>query len=1124
MNRIFRGGLLLIASVFCAGSLFAQSTGTIVGTVTDPAGSAVPSAQITITNNATGSVRTLQSNATGAYSAADLRNGTYTVQAVVPGFKTYERTNVVLDVDATLRIDVLLQVGATRDSITVEANALQVQSDTNEVSTVITGQQITQLDTNGRNPIQLATLVPGASASLPDFNAPTALSSNNNISFNGQRPQHNLWMIDGGENYDRGSGGGMIVSPSPDSLAEFRVLASNYSAEYGQASGGTVSIALKSGTKDFHGGAWEFFRNDALDANNFFSNESGSAKPELRYNAFGFNIGGPVFIPKVYNQSRQKTFFFYNQEWRRLIQGGEILVPAVPAAELTGNFGGFNKAITVPQTTDPAAIAKFAQFGLVPGQAFPGNVIPSGLIDPNAALVVKAGLFPSPNAPNSQFSQAAPVPTDLREEIVRIDHQFTDNLAIMGHLIYDSSQNNYATSLWASSTYPTVGTLLTAPSYSAVVHLTQTINPTLLNEVSYNFNGNVLSIVPTGNYAKPAGYNVQELFPSNTLNRLPQINIGSPYGVNYQTASWPWNNDYRSHQVKDDLSWNRGNHNLKFGGSWQGEWKKQDIFGNTNGNYNFNGNATGNSFSDFLLGYASSYNELDIQDAVSIFSTTLSFYGVDNWHVSKRLTINLGARYEYVPHAYDQNGRLANFYPGLYNQANRPQFNADGSLNPNGPGFSTVPGISLSSVPFYLNGVGLAGKNGIPQGLVKNTFANIAPRVGFAYDLAGDQKTIVRGGFGMFYERIQGNDVYNMGPNPPFSFNPSPNNVYFSNPSVSDQTGLQAAAPTFPGSFTALAYTDYKLPTSMQYSFQLQRQLGQATVASIGYVGSSNYHQPDVREINPVPINDPNRLAICGANCGYTGTVYNANLDRMYPGFSNISLTESSTHSVYNSLQISVMYRAIHGLTLQGAYTYSHEIDDTTGDLNQLSDPFNRELDRASGDFDRRHVAVFSYVYELPFFRNSHHAAVKSILGGWELSGITMFETGTPLNITLSYDNLGLGGGTTSRPNVVSGVSYPQTVNQWFNPGSFTAPAPLQFGDAGRNSLYGPGRDNWNMSLFKAFQFSERARLEFRFESYNTFNHTQFNGVNTTFGNSNFGSVNSVYDPRVLQLGAKFLF
>ncbi len=1123
-SRIRLGiGFCSLALLLClGGTANAQETATILGNVTDQSGAIVPQATVAITNTDTRSTRTVSSNQSGSYNAPDLPIGRYSVKVTAAGFKAYEQTSVTLNVNATLRVDATLQVGQAQETVTVEANAVQVQVDTSEQSNVINGTQITKLDTNGRNPVQLATLVPGSSGNLPDFNAPTALASSENISFNGQRSQHNVWRIDGGEAYDRGSGGGLEVNPSPDALAEFRVLASNYSAEFGAGSGATINMALKNGTKDYHASAWEFNRNDFFDATDFFANRNGTGKPKLRYNAYGFNIGGPVYIPKIYTK-REKTFFFYNMEWRKLIQGSQLTATAIPAAEFGGNFSGLTTPIKVPTTTNPAFLAKLPA-GLTPGSAFPGNIIPASLIDPNANAFLATGALPKPNTADGRFSQAAPVPTNLREEIVRIDHNFTDKLAVMGHLVYDSSDQSYATSLWSGDTYPTIGTLLTAPSYSAVVNLTYSISPTVVNEVTYNFNGNKLHINPTGIYQRPSDFNVPEYFPANNLNRLPTIQFGNPYNVNYDTASWPWNNVYGAHVFGDNLSWTKGNHNLAFGGSYIRSYKQQDIFGNTNGLFNFDGSATGNSFADFLLGDAASYQELQIQDAVNIRFNQFALYAEDNWRLSKRLTLNLGLRWEGIPHAYDTNGRLSNFEQGLYNYANAPQFNSNNSLNPNGPGFATVPGTALSNVPFYLNGVTLAGKNGAPQGLVQNHWNNYGPRVGFAYDVAGDQKTVLRGGMGMFYERIQGNDVYNMGPNPPFSNNPKASFVQLSNPNINYQSGQVATAPTFPSGFTSLAYSDYKIPVAIQYSFGIQRQITQASVLNVAYVGSKDYHQPDVRNINTLPVDSPQRLAVCGGNCGLST---NANPDqyRIFPGFSNISETEAASNSSYNSLQLSYNWRNNSGLSLQGAYTWSHELDYTSGDTNQLSNPFDRSYDYASGDLDRRHTAVFSYVYDLPFFAHSQ-GFVHAAFGGWELSGITIFQSGLPLNPTLGKDNLGLGGGTTSRPNAVGAVSYPQSVDAWFSTASFAAPGNLQFGTAGRNSINGPGRDNWNVALFKSFPIPGREgmHLEFRGETYNTFNHTQFNGVTTTFTDSNFGKVNSTWDPRIIQLGAKFVF
>jgi hypothetical protein len=452
---------------------------------------------------------------------------------------------------------------------------------------------------------------------------------------------------------------------------------------------------------------------------------------------------------------------------------------------------------------------------------------------------------------------------------------------------------------------------------------------------------------------------------------------------------------------------------------------------------------------------------------------------------------------------------------------------AAGTLNP--AALSTFS--STGSEQFYLNGIREAGVNGFPRGNVQNTYNTWEPRVGFAYDLAGNGKTVVRAGFGMFFERVQGNDVYNAALNPPFAYIPSANNVYFSNPNTSALTGV-TTAQSFPSNLTNIKY-NYPPPGTADYSFGLQHQLAPSIVAVLQYVGSDGWDQNNDRQINTLPLVDA--AGSYATREGVSNGTLNPNEYRNFPGFSNINQEENETNFNYNSLQAGVRMENRHGLTTQVAYTWSHNISEVTNDLGGLSDPYDAKYDRASDTgFDRRHVFNVSYVYAIPFFQKSSNLAAREILGGWEISGITAASSGLPQYITYTgTDTLGLGGGTTNRPNKVAPVSYPKTVGAWFSASSFAAPVapwnggPNQgFGNAGRDSVVGPGIFNWNLSLFKTIPLTshEGPRIELRFESFNTFNHVEYQNLDTNTGDGNFGAVTGDYGPRLLELGGKFVF
>ncbi len=1111
---------------------YGQGTATIVGTVTDQTGAVVPNAQLTITDIENGFVRSTASNSTGNYSAPELPNGHYQIQVVAPGFKNYDQKNITLNVGDTIRIDARLEVGTVGQSVTVEANALQVQADTSDVSQTITSTQIENLATNGRNVLQLTTLVPGASSNMPDFDSPGAQFQNRNIYFNGMRQDANNWIIDGGEAYDRGGGGILIVSPSQDAIQEFTISTSNYAADLGNSSGGMTSMAIKSGTRRFHGSGWEFNRNDALDAYSFLSKQQAKpTKPELRYNTFGFNLGGPI----EFKSSNPKTFFFYNQEWRREINGGSIFKQVPTAANLAGNMTGLG-TIYVPNTTDPAAIAKFAAVGLKPGDPFPNDTIPASLIDPVADVYIKAGYFLPPNTADGQnYFSSANTSTNYHEEIARVDHQFNEKFTLFADVIYDSLSQQAPTVAWTSNTFPTVGSLENVPSWAGVVHATMNLRPNLLNEAAFNENGNNILITNTGLWKAPSGFTTTPIFNSNTINKIPGIDLINPYNVNMDNGNWPWTNTWRSNQGKDDLSWTRGAHNLKFGFAWLHGHKNQKIFEDTAGTYKFDGTATaasigkqgtpGVGLADFLLGDSSNFSQGELQDFVSIAFNTFSSYAIDNWRASKRLTLNLGLRWEGLPHAYDTNNRASNFYPNLYNPADAAQFTTptSGALNTSGPGFTTVPGVKLSNVPFYLNGVGLAGRNGIPRGLVDNHWTTFAPRIGFAYDVYGSGKTILRGGFGIFYERNGGNEEYNMGTNVPFSNSGTTIYPYLDTVTTSWTNGLSAGqSPTTPQGITGIQ-KKYPITGVYQYNLGLQQQLRNNMVFTLAYVGNTSDHLSQTADINLVPANDPNRLLICGGNCGVS-TGYNANYDRPYRGFSSVNIVENEGNAHYDGLQSTFRATAWRNLTMGATYTFSHAWDVIDAQLfNNLDDPMNPGYQYGTSGFDRRNIATVNFDYNLPFFENAH-GFTKTAAGGWTISGVVFMQSGNPISVNAANDNLGFGGNTTNHADLVGTINYPHTFKHWYDPSAFAQPAALTWGNAPKSIVKGPGRDNWNLSLYKDFRFKESAGLQLRAETFNTWNHTQFTGVNNSLNGSTAGQVNNTADPRIFQLGGRIYF
>jgi len=1195
----------------CAGA-FAQANSAINGLVSDQTGAVVSGAKIELIDLATAVTRETVSDGSGLYEIAGLNAGTYDMHVVASGFETYTKKGIVVDISATFRVDVTLTVGSASTTVTVAAEALTVQADSNVVSTLINEQQITELPTNGRNIISLATLGLGVSGNLPAMENPFSVNSNWQISFNGLSQAHNVWIVDGAEDYDRGAGGKMSIMPSQDALNEFQVLSSNFAPEYGYGSGAAVTMAIKNGTSKFHASAWEFDRNDALDSRDYF-NTAPQPVSELRYNIFGFNGGGPFYIPGHYNSAQKnKTFFFYNQEWRKMVNG----VPTTPLQTLPAGDEATSQAaftyqvpsyapgpqfctapvysaaapgftcpagdanplgqIVVPTVPASSALGQtISADGLTMGQPFPKNQIPANLLDANALLFNTLKDLPAATNPaNDTYTPVGGhLPINISEELFRVDHNFNDKWSVFGHFVHDSNVSQQATPEWQSDTYPTVGSNFSNPSYSSVIKLTGSLTTNVLLEAGLGYDGNKIAIIPIaeagGTFVKPSAWSTGTYFPAanDVGNRLPNIHLAT-VGNTWGPGNDPWTNGAEDYNENFALSVVKGKHSLKFGGGYNRYTKNQVIGKDSEGDYYFDdqwegptksepnqnqplGALTGDSYLDFLLGLANGAN-LESQGNVAFsqsnanpinhyVNNTISVFGMDNWHITPRLSVQFGIRYDAMPHVFERNNQVSNFEPVLYQPALAATFNADGSFASTSPGLQS---FTLSGVPtsFYMNGVAIAGQAGIPRALVKNDYNTIMPRLGFSYDLLGTGKTILRAGFGTFYERVQGNDIYDAAGAPPFISTPGANNVEFTNPSTNWSTGGTASAPSFPQGYNSLN-VHYPDPGVAEYSLGVQHEILPALVLTTQYVGNLAWDQNTWIPSNNFPLSTPltTREAFAGGSLD-SGQV---NSLVSYPGIGGINLQSNATTGTYNSLQVGLRQENKWGLSYGAYYTWSHQIDSTQTSVdvdnnNPAFNPWNLKYDKGSGSLDRRQILNMNYEYKLPFFAHSS-GLMRDIAGGWEIAGNIISESGLPWfgNVAPKSpygDTVGLGGGYSIRPDLTGKVTYVKANTaggyQYVSNTNFAPPTKaweggpnLGFGNSGKDAVVGAGNSNFNTSIYKSFAFGETAHFEFRADAFNTFNHPQFNGLlSNNPQNKNFGIVNSDLAPRQFELGGKIVF
>lgn len=1116
--RLGIGSTTLQISLMLIASAFAQEiTGNISGNVTDPSGSVIPNATVTAVNTGTGVPRTTQTTSAGIFFLNNLPVGNYKLSVESTGFKRYEASNVRLDVNDRLNFAIRLEIGALTEAVEVSAAAVQLQTETGEVSNLIGASQTQAMPLNGRVFSQLVDLVPGVVSESGRVGGGTGLDSDTNVAINGSQTNSNLWLIDGQNNMDIGSNAGNVVTPPLDALEEFKVLRNNFSAEFGQVTGGVINVVTKSGTKNFHGSAYEFFRNDKLDANDFFLNSSGSPKSELRYNNFGYVLGGPFWIPGLYNQDKSKDFFLASYEGRRTVRGN-VATDNVPTLRQRNGILDPTCSVTpAPCTVQPAD----PQEQTLQGEA---NVDPS-LIDPNAKAILER--YPLPNASYAtagfNFIASENTGTIDNVQLYRWDHNFSEKAALMVRLMgEDQGLAGINSQLWGDDNFPSVNSDWQFTAKNAVAKFTYLITPRMVNDFQFGYTNNYIHF-QTGKssdatLASRAGFTYTELFPQ-TSGSFPGFNGVDGFGTVQHFA--PFTNREALLQWKDDIAYTFGAHNLKFGAFIGRSRKREPANG---GEDDTAGIITASSFGDLLLGNLANYQEEQTLNPVYDRWSDGALYVQDTWKATHALTLDLGLRWQYLGQVYSARNNIANFFPSHYDPSKCSQA-------------AFLPGDLIDpTLCDTLNGIVTPSSSNIPsRALVRNHWNDWEPRLGIAWSPLN--KFVFRAGGGMFHGRDAISQTSALGQLPPNDRTATLNNVTFSQ--------LAPFNPATPQPPTLLGSLDptYFNPLSYQYSAGFQYQAARDTVIELNYVGSHQIHQGRNRDINQIPYND--------LLSAYQGTL-NPDFYRPFLGYSQIYVNGRDGTTRYNSFQLFANRRFAAGLEFQVAYTWSRLISDTINRdtesrASPAQDAFNLRAEKALANQDQPQTFTVNYIYELPFFRKSSNPFARQALGGWEVVGIYTARSGLPQTVCIDHDVVGLtdGGVVCQRPDVIAAPNLDKgkrTILNYFNTAAFVLQAPGTFGNSARNNVRGPGINNFDFSLFKNFALprftgaGEGPKLQLRGEFFNVFNHTQFSGINTTFvpaqdvpgspvsPSSPFGSVTGARAPREIQLALKLIF
>ena len=1151
MKKTLSWGLLILAILAFPSLGHAQElAATIYGTVTDASGGVVPNATVIVHNNATNiDVRTVTTGSSGEYVVTNLPAGTYTVTVQSAGFQSWTYKNVILNVAEKRTLDIQLTVGKVAETVEVSTTNVPIELSTAEQSQTITGTQVRELELNNRNFQQLVALQPGVSANwgdMPGF----GINTTTTVAVNGARTTANNWTVDGADINDSGSNATLLNVPSIDAIQEFTLQRSNYDAASGRSGGGQILVATKSGTSDFHGSVYEFVRNDFFNANSYFSNATDTPRSIERYNDYGFTVGGPIWIPKKTEKKNAKTFFFWSEEWRKVSSPGSNTFTDIPtAAELGGTFTGLpgNPSQFVASLPNPAcATVTPVVSGTPPVTTYDLqlNLATSGCYSKNAQTYVSNIFSKYPaNLNGNEYYYAYSQLNNFRQDIVRVDEMLNDKIRFYGRYMHDDAPENAPLSLWNYTNFPGVAPdSLDAPGRNVVGNLTWTISPRLTNEVEYVYTWGGINITETGILDSSAftGALTNNWAYKDPYGRGPGLTIGGT-GLAAGPGYAPYHERNIDHSIIDNVSFVQGAHALRFGFSIQLMEKTENAatgypafsFSNLNDS---EGNFAVPGLAQFLLGQNAGYSQANHDVTPDLHYNNVEFYVQDDWKVTRRLTLNLGLRYSFFPTPHDANNILVNFDPGVFTAANAPL------IDPNTGNMVAGQGINAAT---YANGLifptGTTCKNAqaisptascSPYGATinPNGDGNIAPRFGFAWDPFGRGKTAIRGGYGLFYDRVlNGMFEQNAFGDPPLVQTTSVAVGPFDN----ILSGTAAGAPLGPVGITASGSPQWHTPYYTAYNLSVQQEILPNTKLEVAYVGGLGTHL-----LGNVDLNQPllaTREASDAANA-VTGDYVNVNALRPYAGYGRIESRDTEFTSNYNSLQITLNRQVARGLNIGVAYTWSKSMTTNTDDrIPVANDTYNLKMDYGPSGYNIPQNLVFNYVYDLPWYKGQQ-GFVGHVLGGWELSGITLIQSGQPLTITQYNDPFNLtnaitgagdGGMGLNNPRAdrtSTAISYPKTVSEWFNPAAFQL-AVGHYGTSTNGQILGPGQQNWDIGFIKNTNISERFRLQFRGEFFNAFNHANFNSVDTNVQDgAAFGSLNGTHLPRNIQLGLKLYF